>query len=355
MTYPKLLIDLKKIEENTCEMVRRCRERGITVAGVTKMVCGNEIIADTLVGSGIEILADARIENLKKLSKLQVPKMLIRIPMASQAEEIVRYSDISLVSELSTIKKLANQAIIQNKVYNIILMVDLGDLREGIFYRDEVFETVERIKRMAGIKLLGIGTNLTCYGGVVPTEENLSRLIEIKSALEERFGLTLDIISGGNSGVLSLFEDNSLPEEVNHLRLGASLLMGIGLDDKALDGLHADTFRLEAEIVEIKLKPSVPIGRIGLDAFGKIPVFTDRGIRKRAICALGKQDISPDHLTPLDKNIIILGASSDHLILDITDSSKGYCVNGKVEFDLSYGGCLSAMTSEYINKVFYKK
>jgi len=352
MTYPKLTIDLKKIEENTREMVRRCRARGITVAGVTKMVCGNEVIADILVDAGVEIIADARIENLKRMSNIQVPKMLLRIPMASQAEKIVKYSDISLVSELSTIKRLADEAIIQDKVYSIILMVDLGDLREGIFYRDEIFEAVEKIKEIVGIKLIGIGSNLTCYGGVVPTEENLSRLIEIRSALEEKFALTLDIISGGNSGSLSLFEDNSLPEEVNQLRLGASLLMGIGLDDRPVKGLNTEIFKLEAEIVEIRLKPSVPIGKRGLDAFGEKPVFIDRGIRKRAICALGKQDISLDHLIPTDKDIIILGGSSDHLILDITDSTKEYCVDGRVEFDLSYGGCLSVMNSEYINKVF---
>lgn len=352
MTYPKLTIDLKKIEENTREMVRRCRARGITVAGVTKMVCGNEIIADALVGAGVEILADARIENLKRISDLKVPKMLIRIPMASQAEKIVKYSDISLVSEVSTIKALGNQAVIQEKVYSIVLMVDLGDLREGIFYMDEIFDAVEKIKEIAGIRLLGIGSNLTCYGGILPTEENLRRLIEIRSTLEDKFALTLEIISGGNSGALSLFEDDSLPEEVNQLRLGASLLLGIGLDDKPVKGLNVDTFKLEAEIVEIKFKPSVPIGEVGLDAFGKVPVFIDRGIRRRAICALGKQDILPDYLTPIDEDIIVLGASSDHLILDITDSSKEYCVNGRVEFNLSYGGCLSAMASGYINKVF---
>lgn len=352
MSYPKLLIDLKKIKENTCEMVGRCQERGIAVAGVTKMVCGNDIIANTLVSSGVEILADARIENLKKLSKFKIKKMLIRIPMSSQAEDVVRYSDISLVSELSTIKKLSDQAVKQNKIYSVILMVDLGDLREGIFYIDEVFEIVKEIKMMKGIKLLGMGSNLTCYGGVVPTKENLNRLVEIKSATEERFGMALDIISGGNSGVLSLFEDNYLPEEVNQLRLGASLLLGIGLDDEAIEGLHTDTFKLMAEIIEIKLKPSVPIGKIGLDSFGNKPVFIDRGIRRRAICAIGKQEILPTHLIPRDKGIFILGASSDHLILDITDSSIEYFVDSKIEFNLSYGGCLSVMNSEYVNKVF---
>lgn len=352
MTYPKLMIDLKKIEKNTLKMVKRCKERGVEVAGVTKMVCGNEIIGRTLVEAGIEILADSRIENLERMSKIPVPKMLIRIPMASQAEKIVKFSDISLVSEISTIKVLSEEALKQGKVYDVVLMVDLGDLREGIFYKNEIFETVEEIEKLQGIRLLGIGSNLTCYGGVVPTGENLSRLIEIKFALEEKFKLSLKLVSGGNSGSLTLLEDSSLPWGINQLRLGASLLMGIGLDDKPVRGLDTDIFRLEAEIVEIRLKPSVPIGRIGLDSFGKKPVFVDRGIRRRAICALGKQDISLDHLIPIDSDIIVLGGSSDHLILDITDSSENYFVNDRIEFALTYGGCLAAMASEYINKVF---
>ena len=352
MTYPRLTIDLKKIEKNTREMVRRCRRRGISVAGVTKMVCGNEIIGETLVDAGVEFLADARIENLERLTRVRIPKMLIRIPMASQAEKVVKYSDISLVSELSTIKILGDEAIKQDKIHNIILMIDLGDLREGIFYRGEIFEAVEEIREVEGISLMGIGSNLTCYGGIIPTNENLSSLIEIKSVLEERFALNLSVVSGGNSGTLTLLEDGTLPEEINQLRLGASLLMGIGLDDKPIRGLDNHIFKLEAEIVEVRMKPSLPIGKSGLDAFGEIPVFVDRGVRRRAICALGRQDISPENLIPLDKDIIILGASSDHLILDITDSSREYCVNGKIEFDLSYGGCLSAMASEYISKVF---
>ena len=352
MTYPKLVIDLKKIEKNTREIVKRCRTRGISIAGVTKMVCGNEIIGNTLVEAGVEILADSRIENLQRMSEIPVPKMLIRIPMASQAEKIVKFSDISLVSEMTTIKELAKEALRQDKVHSIILMVDLGDLREGIFYRNEIFAAVEEIGKVPGINLIGIGSNLTCYGGVVPTRENLSRLTEIKSTLEKRYSLTLRIVSGGNSGSLTLFKDDSLPSEINQLRLGASLLMGIGLDDKPIRGLETKVFCLEAEIVEIRLKPSIPIGERSLDAFGEKPDFIDRGIRRRAICALGKQDISLEHLLPVDKDLIILGGSSDHLIIDITDSSNEYCVSGRIEFHLTYGGCLSAMASRYINKVF---
>ena len=77
---------------------------------------------------------------------------------------------------------------------------------------------------------------------------------------------------------------------------------------------------LEAQIIELKSKRSLPIGEIGVDAFGQRPYYEDRGIIRRAILAIGKQDTDPDSMISLDEKIDILGASSDHLILDVSKS-----------------------------------
>lgn len=352
MAYPKLQIDTKKIRQNTYKMVSECKKRKIQVAGVTKLFCGNKYLAKALVDGGVDLLADSRIENLKKLSEMNIPKMLLRIPMLSQVNEVIKYADISLVSELETINQLSKESIIQNKMHNIILMIDLGDLREGIFEEEEVFQVIEQIFMLKGVNLLGIGTNLSCYGGVIPTKGNVLQLVEIKKKIQDKYNIKLDIISGGNSGVISLFKNNEVHTEINQLRLGASLALGIGLNDKPIDGLYTDTFKLIAEIVEIKKKPSVPIGETGLDAFGNKPKFEDKGIRKKAICAIGRQEIDPSNIKPLDKGICILGASSDHLILDTTESEKNYKLGDTIEFNITYGGCLSMMTSEYVYKEY---
>ena len=351
MTYPRIEVDVNKIRLNASKLVGECKKKGIVVAGVTKVFCGNQKIAKALVDGGVELLADSRIENLIKLSDFTLPKMLLRLPMLSQAEKVVKYADISLVSDLVTAKALSEQAIKQIKVHNIILMVDLGDLREGIFDEHEISYIVKEILLLKGVNLLGVGSNLTCYGGVIPTKTNLSKLIAIKQKIEDEFGIKLEVISGGNSGVISLFKDDHLPLEVNQLRLGASISLGIGLNDEPIDGLYYDSFKLIVEVIEIKNKPSLPIGEIGLDAFGNKPVFEDNGIRKRAICAIGKQDIDPKNIIPYDKSIVILGASSDHLILDVTEAKSNYSIGDKIEFNVSYGGCLAAMTSEYVYKV----
>lgn len=353
MTYPRVEVSIEKIKNNTKRLVNMCNEYNIKVAGVTKVFCGNPRIAQAMVDGEITMLADSRIENLEKIKEIDVPKMLLRLPMISQAERVVSFADISLNSELKTIKILSEKALKLKKEHKIILMIDLGDLREGIFNEEEIFSTVEEIINLKGINLIGVGTNLTCYGGVIPSQENLTRLIEIANKIEERFNIKLEIISGGNSSSIHLIEKAVIPKGINQLRLGESIVLGRETAfGNRIEGTYDDCFRLVAEIIEVKEKPSLPIGEIGMDAFGNKPTFIDKGIRKRAICAIGKQDVSIGDIYPEDADINILGASSDHLIIDVTDCRRDYKVGDKVSFKLAYGGILSVMTSEYVSKVF---
>lgn len=352
-SYPRLEISIEKIKHNTETLVRMCHSSGIQVAGVTKAFCGNEIIADAMVAGGIDIIADSRIQNLKRLSNIKLPKLLLRLPMISQAGEIIGCADISLNSEIETIRALSREARLQNKTHQVILMFDLGDLREGIIDQNELYSVVDETLQLDGIRVAGIGTNLTCYGGVVPTEENLSRLVELKKDIEKHFVINLDIVSGGNSSSIPLVENKTMPEGVNQLRLGETIVLGREpAYGHHIKGTYDDGFKLITEIIEIKDKPSIPIGDITVDSFGNKPIFIDKGTRKRAICAIGKQDVFPELIIPDDRDIVILGASSDHLILDITECQKEYQVGGLVSFKLTYGGVLCCMTSPYVDKTF---
>lgn len=351
MNYPALKIDLAKLESNTKLLAEKCDAFGISISAVTKVFCGIPEVALAMVKGGATYLADSRIENLKKLKDLNVPKMLLRIPMLSQIGEVLEYADISLNSEYEVIRAISDEAIKRGKIHHIILMVDLGDLREGV-WADDAIEYAGRILELKGIKLLGIGTNLTCYGAVIPKVDNLSRLVDIAHSIEERYKTKLSIISGGNSSSLYLIEQDSIPKGINHLRLGESIVLGNETAySSRIEGTYNDCFKLCAEIIELKEKPSVPIGEIGVDAFGNKPTYVDRGIRKRAILAVGRQDVRIDGLTPTDETLIILGASSDHMIIDITDSAYKYSIGDIIEFTLDYGALLSASTSDYVNKV----
>ncbi|HAE92504.1 MAG TPA: alanine racemase [Tissierella sp.] len=351
MSYPKMTINLKTIRDNVLAVSGLCNDKGIKVAGVTKVFGGNPAIAKAYIEGGISYLADSRIENLIRLKDLNIPKIMLRLPMKSEVDKIVDYADISLNSELDTITFLSEKALEKNKIHKIILMVDLGDLREGYYDEKALFEDVEKIIELKGVKLIGLGTNLTCYGGVIPNKDILDRLTKLEENIEKKYNIELEILSGGNSSTIHLLLKDTKIDKINNLRLGESLVLGTEFAyGEQIEGTKNDAFKLQAEIIEIKEKPSVPIGEIGKDAFGNIPTFIDRGIRKRILCAVGKQDVDFETLHPLDEDIIILGGSSDHLILDGSDSKIDYKVGDIIEFRMSYVSILRAMTSRYVEK-----
>ncbi|MGR5148724.1 alanine/ornithine racemase family PLP-dependent enzyme [Photobacterium alginatilyticum] len=351
-TYPCINIHLDTITQNTQHMVSACQAQGVSPAGVTKLACATPDVGQAILNGGIQLLADSRIRNLKKIRHLDAQTLLLRLPALSEISEVIKYADISLNSEMATLDALSAEAVKQHKTHQVILMHDLGDLREGGFYEEETLSLARKAVALPGIELVGLGSNLACYGGVEPTSDNQNQLIALARQIESTFSITLKYISGASSAGLPLMFSGKLPQGINQLRLGASLLMGIGLNDDPIPDTRQDTFDLTAEIVEIKVKPSVPTSSTALDAFGNKPDFIDRGLRKRAICAVGKQDVDISQISPKDPNIIVIGGSSDHLILDINDCEPDYQIGSLVDFNLSYGGVLQCMTSEYIAKRF---
>ncbi len=353
--YPRLVIDLNKIKNNLDKTIEMVKGAGCSLMIVTKGYCADMEIYQMLNESSIDYLADSRIQNLKKYEGTKKERVLLRLPMQSEADEVVRYSDLSLNSEIETIKKLNKAAENQNKTHKILLMIDLGDLREGIFFKDEedIYLAVEEILLLKNIELYGLGVNLTCYGAVIPKNENLSILVETAAKIEEKFNIKLQMISGGNSSSVYLIGKKELPEKINNLRVGEAFLLG---DETAysemLDGFYDDAFVLEAEIIELKEKQTVPVGETGVDAFGNKPVYEDLGVIKRAIIAVGRQDVDPYNLHPIDSKISVLGASSDHLILNVQDSDVEYKTGDIVKFKLSYSSLLRATTSSYVQKIY---
>ena len=354
MNTPRLEIDLAKIGHNAREMVRLYGAKGVGIIGVTKGVLGDPTIADVFVRNGISILADSRIANLKKMQEagIKATWLLLRTPTPSEAEAVVRHADISLNSELTVIRELSRAARASGFLHKVILMVELGDLREGIMPED-LEEAVAGTLALPGVRLAGIGSNLSCFGGVKPDETNMSRLSSLAQGIEDKFGLRLEYVSIGCSTVFSWLKTVEKAKKINCARVGDSLLLGgRDLEEKGIPGLHYDACRLVAEVIESKVKPSVPYGEIGIDAFGTIPTFTDRGIIRRAILNVGRQDVLYTQLYPrLD--IDILGASSDHLIVDAKKTELK--VGDEVVFDLDYGAMLQAMTSPYVAKVYLNR
>jgi ornithine racemase len=351
--YPRIRVETKKIQANTEFLTGLCRRRGIKVAGVVKAVCGMPAAARAMVAGGAAMLGDSRLENLAGLQGLPVPRLLLRLPMPSQAGDVVRHAEISLNTELKTLQVLGKAARDLKKTHGVLLMLELGDLREGLPLQ-QVPGMVREIQGIQGLRLLGVGANLTCYGGILPDPQNLGLLVETAQALERQLGLSLPLVSGGNSSSLHLLDQGTLPRGINHLRLGEALLLGRETAfGRPLPGTCSDAFTLEAEIIEAQVKPSLPWGERGLDAFGQQPRFQDRGLRARAILAVGRQDVHPEHLTPLDPGVFILGASSDHLLLDVTEGERACGVGDRLAFRPDYAGLLQLMTSPYVHKEIF--
>lgn len=371
--YPRVVINLKKFRENVDVVVDIVKHKAgcSTLALVTKGHSADpEIVRAIAENRDVDFLADSRIENIKSyynilggdfetgkksLAYYGKKTMLLRIPMQSEIFDVVKYVDLCQISEIETIRLLNNEAALQEKIQDILLMIDMGDLREGIFFEDKekIHETVEEILKLKNINLKGISVNLTCYGAIIPKEDNLSAFVEIGREIEAKHGIKLDIISGGNSSSIYLAQQGRLPDGINNLRLGEAHLQG---DEAAygehIEGTNRDVFVLEAEIVEIQEKPSLPIGESGVDAFGHVPHYEDKGIMKRAIIAVGKQDTELDSMTPIDEKIEIMGGSSDHIILDITNCNREYKVGDKVGFRLGYSGMLRVTTSRYVKRLY---
>ena len=349
-----LRVDLGTIRHNSGRVVRECAKHGIEVLGVTKGFSAIPIIVRAMIDGGITRLADSRLDNIITLRQLGFKEniTLLRIPMISNTQKIVRYTDCSLNSETAAIQALSESAVFLGKKHDIILMIDLGDRREGVLPSDSA-DVVRHIMKLPGIRLKGIGTNMGCYGGILPTQENLSALSDIADELEHIIGHPIQEISGGGTSSLLPMCNGQMPARVNQLRIGEGILLGTDTTHNcSIPWLKQNAFLLYSEIVEIKDKPSLPEGDTGMDAFGNIPKFEDLGIRKRAIIALGRQDVSPEGILPCDEKIRVLGASSDHTILDITDAARDYKVGDSISFHLKYQGLLHLCGSRYIKKIY---
>ena len=349
-----LEINLNKIEENARRIIEKCEPLGIEILGVTKGFTAIPRIVKAITSGGINSLADSRMENIISLRKKGFTQdiTLLRSPGLSSVKKVAEYTNYSVNSEYAVIKAMSDAALALNKRHKIILMVDVGDLREGVLPEDAL-EMARKAARLKGITLSGVGTNMGCFGGILPTLRNLNLLIAIAKEIENKVGIKLELISGGGTSSLKLVEKGEIPAGINQLRIGEGILLGTDTThDRIIPWLHQDAFTLKTEVIELKIKPSVPIGRTGYDAFGQTPVFEDKGFRNRAIVSVGKQDVNIDGLIPATPGMQVMGASSDHLLVDVTDTAESIVVGDQIAFKLNYSGLLFLSNSRYVKKQF---
>ncbi|HDS59767.1 MAG TPA: alanine/ornithine racemase family PLP-dependent enzyme [Thermoplasmatales archaeon] len=347
--YPRLVVDVSKIRDNTAAIAGLAADFGMSITGVTKACCGDPCVGRAMLAGGAASLADSRLNNLRRLREggVTADLMLLRTPMLSQAERTVELADVSLNTEPAVMAALSEAAVERGVSHKVVLMVELGERREGIM-PGELPEVTARALDMEGIEVYGMGVNLACLTGVVPTADKMRAFEEVVQDVQDSCGIRFSMVGGGNSANIPLLLKGEHPATViNNLRVGEAILLGLETVERTpVPGTHQDAFTLEAELIETKRKPSVPDGWVSQNAFGETPSFEDRGVIRRGIVALGRQDVLVEGLTPCSADVEIVASSSDHLVLHL--KSNTYRVGDVISFHVNYGALVSASTSPYI-------
>lgn len=369
MKYPRLLIDVSKLEQNVRLEVSLLARHGIETMGVNKVFNGLADTAGALVRGGVQVVAESRVENLAKLAHFPCRTCLLRSPSLSEVDEVVRHADISLASDPDVLRALSRAAVRQQRRHEVMLMVDMGDLREGIWHEDadQLAASVELALELPGLSVHGLGTNFNCFAALLPGPENMRQFVDLARAMEERTGFRFPYLSGGNCTSYHLVEQGLMPPGINQLRMGGLHLFGIeyvgmrylpGFHHSAKDCRHgvSNLYLLEAEVIEAGVKPTASAGPRGLDAFLRAPRLVDRGPRRRALLAFGRQDVPVECCVPVDPRVRVLGQTSDHTLVDTGDCGPGAPgVGDTVAFELDYTGLLAACATPGVDKVTVRR
>lgn len=351
-----LTLNRDKFKDNFNFLKKMFEENEVSWGVVSKLLCGNRLFLKELIDLGVEEIHDSRISNLAKIKEINPDIQTVYVKPVSKRNisKMVRYADVSLNSELTSIQWISEEAVKQNKTHKIIIMVETGDLREGVM-GDHLVDFYASIFELPNIEVIGLGTNLNCLNGVMPSTDKLIQLSLYKQIIELKFNKRIPWVSAGTSVTIPLMLHKQLPKGINHFRVGETLYFGVDLfEEKVIDGMHGDVFELNAEIIEMQQKPLLPTGTLAANPQGEVAEIDESlyGLSSyRAILDIGLLDVEPKYLIPEDGEFEILGASSDMIILNLGQNPKKYKVGDLVKFNLKYMGALGILNSSYVDKV----
>jgi predicted amino acid racemase len=350
-----LTLNKTALQHNYNYLVQLLAKNHAELAIVSKILCGTKSFVKEIIELGVQQICDSRISNLELVKKIQpnIQTIYIKPPAKRSIPRIVKFADISCNSELQTIRWINEEAKKQGKVHRILIMVEMGDLREGVM-GENLIRFYQSIFELEHIHVIGLGTNLNCLHGVMPSHDKLTQLGLYKQLIEAKFGKKLALVSGGTSVVIPLLFRNQIPKSTNHFRVGETLYFGNDLfTNKIIDGMRQDVFELKAEIIEITEKPVVPNGNRMANPSGETFTFEKKDYHSssyRALIDIGILDINADYLFPKDDTIEIGPASSDMLVVKFNEQSKHYKVGDQINFKIGYMAALRLLNSSYIEK-----
>ncbi len=367
MSYPRLELNITRLTHNSRKLVAELGEMGITVMAVNKVFHGAPETARAMIDGGMDVVAESMVSNLKKLEELPCCKAMLRSPGFSEIGDVVRYADISLVSSIEVLDEISREAVRQDRDHQIMLMIDMGDLREGIWFEnlEEIEEALQKIISLPNLELYGLGTNFGCYGTILATSKNTEQFVEIASGMEAKLGVKFPYLSGGNGSTYYLAAQGLLPKKINHLRIGGQHIFGIEyvegryLEDyfhsnKDIALLASDSYLFKAEVIEVRIKPTVPCGILSVDAFMKQKSFENRGLRRTAVLGFGLQEVPFENIHPVEKGIRIMGQTSNHTIVDVEDVQTHINVGDIIAFEVDYTALMHLCNAPSVEKEYVR-
>ncbi len=352
----RVTIDLQGLRHNIRVIRSWMKKHEATWTIVTKALCGHTDTLRALQLLGIRSMGDSRLANLQAIEKIipDFESWYLRVADMSSVRDVVGLADVSLNSEIEVINSLNEQARQLNKTHRIIIMIELGDLREGIL-PGSLIKFYETVFDLSNIEVIGIGANLGCLAGAVPNIDQFTQLALYRELLELKFQRRMQLISAGSSAVIPMLLEGKLPKAINHFRIGEAIFLGTDIvNGGTLPELRDDAIILEAEIAEIKEKGLVPLSEtISMTPFELDQAHEDfspgqRGYR--ALVSVGQLDTEINGLTPVDSGYHIAGASSDVTVVNIGDEPGGLEVGDTIRFRPNYAALLRLMSGKYIGK-----
>lgn len=334
---PNITIKTNKLKYNIQHSFDLCKGKSIDLAVVSKSICADSRIMEIIEESCVSTIADSRLDNFKKFTTTKT-KLLIRPCTPFEVDEVIDLCDISFQSNIETVKALCKAASAKGVTHKVLIMLDIGDMRDGIYHtdRDTILTLADYIHHSQNLLLAGIAANYNCFKGLLPTEENMGILADIKHMLEPYFDVDQPIVSGGTSSSISLLKNDNItiPKEITQFRIGEAIMLGRDPSDNSfIDGYETDVFTVNAPLIEVGEKP------------------VDGKSMLRGILSIGKQDLVTEHLVPVDSNIKVLGSCSDEMILDLSNTS-GYKTGDMVSFLPEYGALMSGFARVFINRIY---
>jgi predicted amino acid racemase len=358
-----LAVNTNRIRENIIKLSDYLAKKDIDWSLVVKILGGNKPVLERIICDDsikrVHSIGDSRISNLKIIKEIKpdIVTMYIKPPAPVLAKRIIQYADISLNSSYTTIEALNREAERAGKKHRVVIMIELGELREGIL-RDNVLSFYEKIFKLKNIQVEGLGTNLGCMYGVEPTYDKMVQLSLYKMLIEEKFQRKLNLVSAGSSITLPLVMRNRIPDGMNHFRIGETAFFGVSIiDNKKFKNLSTNVFDFAAEILELEEKDMVPDGNltdagIGITAqdFQNSGDEAENKKSYRAIVDFGEIDVDPTHISPKDENVSFIGTTSDMTVYDIGEKKGKFSVGKQLHFKPNYMAVARLMNTKYVTK-----